>query len=130
MKKAAPLEFPIGIILTMGKQVVDANGGLLKFIRHFTDCCKDENSGLWLQKSRAAPAQDIARVYIVVANRIAYRVYYGGYSKIPTTVFMLDGEQRSFPWPHMMLSGPIEKAPHKIKMTGFQGFRYIYEELW
>lgn len=121
---------PIGIILTMGQKVIDANGGFRNFIKHFTNCCKDENSGLWLQKSRNCPKEDIAIVYIVVANRVAYKVFYGGYRKGPTTVWMLDGEERYFPWPHMVLSGPIERAPRKILMRGFQGFRYIYENLF
>jgi hypothetical protein len=123
-------QLPIGIILTMGQRVIDANGGLRNFIRHFTNCCRDENSGLWLQKSRNSPKQDIAFVYIVVANRLAYKVYYGGYTREPATVWMLNGEQRSFPWPHMILAGPIERAPRKIIMRGFQGFRYVYEPIF
>lgn len=123
-------ELPIGIILTMGAQVIAANGGLKNFVQHFTSCCRDEDSGLWLQKSRNCPKQDIAHVYIICCNRIAWRVYFGGYRKEPTVVWMLSGEQRRFPWPHMVLAGPIEKAPRKIPMRGFQGFRYVYEELW
>lgn len=89
---------PIGIILTMGAKVISANGGLRNFVQHFTQCCSDEN-GLWLQKSRARPTQDIAHIYIVLCNRVYCRLYYGGYSKEPTTVWMLSGEERSFPWP-------------------------------
>jgi len=121
---------PIGIILTMGKVVVDANGGLRSFVKHFTNCCRDEDSGLWLQKCRNVPKEDIAQVYIVLCNRVAYRLYYGGYRREPATVWMLSGERRLFPWPHMMLAGPLERAPRKIPMRGFQGFRYIYEPLW
>jgi hypothetical protein len=121
---------PIGIILTMGAQVIQANGGLRNFITHFTSCCKDEDSGLWLQKSRACPKQDIAQVYLILCNRVWGRVYYGGYSKEPTTVWMLSGEERCFPYPHMVLAGPFERCPVKITMRGFQGFRYIYEPLW
>jgi hypothetical protein len=122
---------PIGIIITMGKVVIDANGGLKDFIRHFTNCCKDEDSGYWLQKSRAAPTQDIAHVYIVLCNRVWARLYYGGYCpEHDKIVWMLDGSRRLFPWPHMMLAGPIEKAPLKIPMRGFQGFRYVYEPIF
>lgn len=122
---------PIGIILTMGVQVIQANGGLRNFVQHFTQCCQDEDSGVWLQKSRACPTQDIAQVYIVCCNRVAWRVFYGGYCRDDDkTVFMLSGEERRFPWPHMMLAGPIEKAPRKISMRGFQGFRYIHEPMW
>jgi hypothetical protein len=121
---------PIGIILTMGARVIAANRGLRNFITHFTSCCKDEDSGLWLQKSRACPKQDIAHIYLILCNRLWGRVYYGGYCKEPRTVWMLDGEQRLFPWPHMMLAGPFERAPVKIPMRGFQGFRYVYDNLW
>jgi len=119
---------PIGIILTMGAQVIDANNGLLRFMRHFTSCL--DNGNYWLQKARMAPKEDIAQVYIVLQNRLWCRVFYGGYSREGTTVFMRTGEERSFPWPHMILAGPIERAPKKIPMRGFQGFRYIYEPLW
>lgn len=120
---------PLGILLTMGQQVIDANGGIIPFIRHFTGTL--DRGSFWYQKSRAAPSYDIAHVYIIVANRLAYRIFYGGYSKeTDKTVFMLDGEERRFPWPHMILAGPVERCPHRIKMRGFQGFRYVYEPLF
>lgn len=119
---------PIGILLTLGAQVIQANGGLRPFATHFTRCL--EGGGFWLQKARMAPKADIAQVYIILQNRVWCRVFYGGYSKEPTTVWMLTGEERAFPWPHMILGGPIEKAPEKMPMRGFQGFRYVYEELW
>lgn len=122
------MEPPIGILLTMGAQVINANDGLRPFITHFTQCL--DGGGFWLQKSRACPKADIAQVYIVLCNRVWARVFFGGYSQKPTTVWMLNGEQRSFPWPHMQLGGPVERAPTKIQMRGFQGFRYVYEPLW
>jgi len=122
-------EPPIGILLTMGQKVIDANGGIRPFQEHFTNCVN--NGGLWLQKSRAAPQHDIAHIYLVCENSIWGRVYYGGYCKeINKTVFMLDGEERRFPWPHMMLAGPMDMPPHDIPMRGFQGFRYVYKNLW
>jgi hypothetical protein len=122
------MEPPIGILLTMGQQVIDANGGLLPFIRHFTSCL--DGGGYWLQKARMAPKADIAQVYIILQNRIWCRVFYGGYSREATTVWMRTGEQRSFPWPHMILAGPVERSPLKTQMRGFQGFRYVYNPLW
>lgn len=126
MKRGQP---PIGILLTMGAKVIEANGGLRPFVQHFTNCLN--NDGIWLQKSRAAPQQEIAHVYIVLCNRVWARIYYGGYCKdIEKTVYMLNGEERSFPWPHMQLAGPIDLAPHKIPMRGFQGFRYVFEPIF
>lgn len=127
--KRLTAEPPIGILLTMGVQIITANGGLRSFVRHFNDCL--DEGDYWLQKSRACPTHDIAHVYIVLCNRIYGRVYFGGYCKdVNKTVFMRDGEERQFPWPHMILAGPLEKAPGKMPMRGFQGFRYIYEPLW
>lgn len=121
---------PIGIIITMGVEVIEANGGLGRFIRHLESCCRDENSGHWLHKSRNPPKQDIAQVYICILNQIRYRAFYGGYERGETAVYMLDGERRKIVWPRILLGGPMEKAPDKITMRGFQGFRYIYEPLW
>lgn len=120
----------IGIITTISAGAVKANGGLLTWVRHFESCTREEYGGLWLQKCRNRPQQDIAYVYMIVANRLAYRLYYGGWTDQPTTVWMHNGEERSFPWPHIRLSGPLEKAPTKITMRGFQGFRYVSEPLW
>lgn len=129
-KTSTPAEPPIGIIITMGKEVVDANGGMIRFIRHFESCVRDEDSGLWLHKSRMQPQQDIATVYVVIMNKVLYKVFYGGYQSGPTSVFMRSGEERQISWSRMVLSGPFEKAPHDIEMRGFQGFRYIHEPLW
>lgn len=120
---------PIGILLTMGQQIIAANGGLRPFVQHFTQCM--DGGHYWLQKSRACPTQDIAHIYLILCNRVWGRVYFGGYSKdVDKTVYMLNGEERSFPWPHMNLAGPFERCPVKKIMRGFQGFRYVFEPLW
>lgn len=121
---------PIAIMITMGKEVVEANGGLLTFIRHFQDAVSGEDGSYWLHKSKNSPQQDIAHVYVIVANRVQYKVFYGGYERGPTSVFMHWGEERKIDWGRMILAGPFEKAPRKITMRGFQGFRYVYEELF
>jgi len=123
-------EPPVAIMVTMGKEVVEANGGLLSFIRHFESCCAEDDGCYWLHKSKNRPIADIAHVYVVIANRVAYRLYYGGYERGPTSVWMRSGEERHIDWPRMILAGPFEKAPRKIPMRGFQGFRYIYEPIW
>ena len=123
-------QLPIAIMITQGKEVVEANGGLLTFIRHFEGCLRDENSGFWLHKSKNGPLQDVAHVYIIVCNRLRYRVFFGGYERGETQVFMRWGEKRIISWPRIILAGPFEKAPHKIQMRGFQGFRYVYEPIF
>lgn len=121
---------PIGIIVTWGKDMIRANGGLLKFIRHFEECCQDEDSGTWLHKCKNGPKEDIAFVYVIVCNRVAYKLFFGGHQTGETTVYKWDNSARLISWPRLVLAGPFEKAPRKIPMRGFQGFRYVYEPLW
>ena len=119
MKRDQP---PIGIIVTWGKDMIQANGGLLNFIRHFQECCAEN--------SENRPQYDIDIVYIILCNRVAYKVYFGGYETGPATVYRHDGEARVISRPRMILAGPFEKAPQKIPMRGFQGFRYVYNPLF
>ncbi len=121
---------PIGIIITMGKEVLEANGGAAEWRAHFESCVSDENSGFWLHKSRNAPREDIAAVYVIAENLVKWKVFYGGYERGPTSVWMRSGEKRMIDWPRMILAGPFERAPHEVAMRGFQGFRYIYKPLW
>lgn len=121
---------PVGIIITMGKEVLEANGGASEFYAHFESCVRDENSGFWLHKSRNGPKEDIATVYVIAENVVRYKVFYGGRQTGPTSVWMAWGEERKIDWPRMILAGPFETAPYTINMQGFQGFRYIYEPLW
>jgi hypothetical protein len=127
MKRNQP---PIGIIITMGKEVLEANGGANEWQKHFESCVKDENTGFWLHKSRNAPKEDIAIVYVIAENFVQWKVFYGGYERGATSVWMRDGEERVIDWPRMILAGPFEKAPQDIPMRGFQGFRYVYEPIF
>lgn len=123
-------EPPIGIIITWSQKMIVSNGGLRNFVRHFQACCRDEESGTWLHKSKNRPQFDISLVYIIIGNRIRYKLYYGGYQTGPTQVWRHDDTSRIIDWPRMVLAGPFERAPRKIPMRGFQGFRYIYEPIF
>lgn len=124
------IEPPIGIIITMGKEVLDANGGGAEWQKHFESCVRSETSGFWLHKSRNAPKADIATVYVIAENFVKWKVFYGGYQRGPTSVWMRSGEERKIDWSRIILAGPFEAAPFDIPMRGFQGFRYIYKPLW
>lgn len=122
---------PIGIVVTWGKDLIKEKGGLLAFIRYFEKVMCSEDS-LWLHKSKNRPAHDIHLVYIIVNNQVRYKLYYGGYEAAGIRdVYNGDGSSwcshSVITWPRLLLAGPFEKAPHKIPMRGFQGFRYIYE---
>lgn len=122
---------PTGIIITQGLEVIQANGGLWRFMHHFTETLN--GGSYWLHKSRLAPKEDIAHVYIIIQNKVWGRCFYGGHKpgREGLSVTMRSGEVRPFPYPHMILAGPVERPP-KIERVwrGFQGFRYIYEPLW
>lgn len=121
---------PIGIMITMGKEVLEANGGGAEWQKHFESCVRSEESGFWLHKSKNAPKEDIAVVYVIAENFVQYKVFYGGYERGETSVWMRSGEERIINWPRMILGGPFVKAPIDIEIRGFQGFRYVYEELF
>lgn len=122
---------PIAIAVTMGLEVIQANGGLLRFIRHFEDATRGEEGSYWYHKCKNRPTFfNIPHVYVIVCNQVRYRVLYGGNESGPTSVFMRWGEERKIDWPRLILAGPFEKAPRKIEMRGFQGFRYVYDPIF
>lgn len=111
-----PSIMPEGIAVTFSQEMIKENGGLLKFIRYFESCFLDEND-YWMHWCRNKPRFDnLLYVYVILCNRVYYRCYYGGYQlRVP------DADQLS---PHLVLAGPLERAPSKILKPGFRGFRY------
>lgn len=127
MKRDQP---PTGIVVTWGKNMIEANGGLLNFVRHFKECCSEGSDCHWLHKCKNRPIHDIDVVYIILCNRVAYKLFFGGYETGEGICYKHDGEVRHINWPRMILAGPFEKAPYKIPMRGFRGFRYVYEPIF
>lgn len=125
---------PVGIVVTWGKDLIREKGGLLAFIRYFEKTMVGEDS-MWLQKCRNRPIHDIDHVYIIVCNQVRYRLYFGGHEPGGIRdIWNGDGSSwcshSTITWPRLILAGPFVKAPHKITMKGFQGFRYVYEPLF
>ncbi len=85
---------PEGIVITWGKDMIALKGGLKKFLFYFNDVMKNEDT-IWLQKCKNAPQQDILYVYIIVANRLYARGYFGGYEK-GTAAINVPGAGTSF----------------------------------
>jgi hypothetical protein len=133
VKKNSFSQPAIGIMVTWGKYLIQEKGGLLAFIRYFEQIMSTEE-GLWLQKCKNRPTQDIAYVYIIVCNQVRYRLYYGGHQTGPAEISNGDGyswsSRQVISWPRLVLAGPFIKTPYKIKQRGFQGFRYVTEELF
>lgn len=130
MKRSEP---PIGIVITMGQDMIEKNGGLEAFTRmlaYYTTQRAADHGDLWLHKSKNRPQFDLAQVYVIMGGEIYCRLYYGGYETGPRRILRATGAVDVINWPRMLLSGPMEKPPHPITMRGFQGFRYVYEPMW
>jgi hypothetical protein len=118
-----PNIMPEGIAITWGKDLVQAKGGLLVFIRFFERVMADED-GLWLQRCKNRPTMDIIYVYVIVCNQVRYRCTYGGHEVGGGEITNADGKVETISWQRIILAGPFVKAPVKIHRKGFQGFRY------
>lgn len=117
---------PEGIVITWGKEMIQEKGGLKRFIRYFEVMMQQEGV-TWLQKCKNKPRDEkhILYVYIIVANRLAYRCYYMGYETGPRKVNMDSwSSSEVITWPRVVMAGPVEKCPFKRELKGFQGFRY------
>jgi len=116
---------PDGICVTFGKEMIAEKGGLLRFIRWFEHCMKDEDD-IWYHKCKGRPSnEDLLYVYVIICNRVYYRCLYGGYEKGKTEGYLHgDGDIEVITWPRIILAGPFEKAPIRMIRKGFQGFRY------
>jgi hypothetical protein len=123
-----PSIMPEGIVITWGKDMIDLKGGLKNFLSYFKEIMLDEDT-TWLQKCKNAPKHDIIHVYIIVANRLYAKGFYGGYDK-GKTIINTPSTGKSFSrrenieWPRIIIAGPIEYCPFKRTLKGFQGFRY------
>lgn len=111
-----PSIIPEGIAITFGKELIEYYGGIRKLLGSFEWCMRQDDS-LWNHKCRNKPAFDheLLHVYIILLNRLYGRCLFGGYETHESAVF---------PWPRIILAGPLERAPIKRELKGFRGFRY------
>lgn len=73
---------PEGIAITFGKGMIEEQGGLLHFLRGFNEIMAGHEEGdYWMHKMKNKPKVEIDHVYIIVANRLYGRVYFGGYAE-------------------------------------------------
>lgn len=123
------IEQPVAIMVTFGQGMIKTHGGLQKFARYFLQSMADPEC-VWLHKATNLPTQSVAWVYIVIGNRVRYRANCVGYSRNPTTIWKADGTSRLITWPRVEMTGPLIMAPGKIHRQGFQGFRYLPEQIF
>jgi hypothetical protein len=118
-----PSIMPEGIVITFGKEMINDHGGLLTFIRGFVEAMSEEDNG-WCHKLKNKPKFEVDHVYIIIANRLAYRCYFGGSQHFKFDGEKANGAENNVDWPGIYLAGPLEKCPFKRTLKGFQGFRY------
>lgn len=118
-----PSIVPEGIAVTFGKEMIFEQGGLKSFLTGFKEVMEDEE-GYWMHKMKNRPQYDIAIVYIIICNRLAYKCFYGDHHKFNTPGYTADGKEKDIDWPGIILAPPLMKCPFKRELKGFQGFRY------
>lgn len=119
-----PTIMPEGIVVTFGQDMIKRHGSYRQFIRYFEDHMMADEDNMWLHKCKNKPQQDIIYVYVIVCNRLKYKLTYGGHYTDPIEGGRADGTRDIFAWPRITLAGPLEKCPFKRILKGFQGFRY------
>lgn len=103
---------PEGIVITFAKVMYDNHGGIRKFLKEFSFFMNNEEY-IWLHWCRLQPKIEFDHVYIVIANRLYGRCFFGGFR----------AANGDFP-SALILAGPFEKCPFKRELKGFRGFRY------
>jgi hypothetical protein len=102
-----------------------------EFVRGFVIALNDpEHETVWWSMMGNRPKQEVQYCYIVIGNRVRYRASVGWFegpydypNELPGFKTFGDGRTLySRYW--MALTGPVIKAPERIPMRGFQGFRY------
>lgn len=122
---------PEGIVITFGREMIKDHGGLRTFLKVFLESmnAEDTEESGWCHKMKNKPQFDVDHIYIIIENRLMYRVYSGGYRMFDFVGEKCNGAENIVSWPGLFLSGPIERCPFKRTLKGFQGFRYS-TKLW
>lgn len=124
---------PIAIILTMPKAFfADRQMSYEDFEKEFEECLNDPQ-GYWNFVKHTLPLYDVPYVYLVYDGKVQYKTNCVGYERNKTKSFVdaPDKKVRRFEnknW--ILLSGPAIKATIDIPMQGFQGFKYLFRELF
>jgi hypothetical protein len=111
-----PSIIPEGIAVTFGEGLIQWHGSVKQLLKEF-EWCMQQDEGVWYQKCRNRPGyeHELLYVYIIICGRLYGRCMYIAHEKEPTDIF---------PWPRILLSGPLVKCPSKRKLKGFRNFRY------
>lgn len=119
-------EPPEGIIVTIANRMYREKG-YRKWLRDFMEAMKrsetDEDWFYWLRQGNQPKRPDLRYVYLCIGGKIRFRCFFAGSHGAGRKYFSnhdkpIDGRA----W--VLIAGPVMKAPIKIEMHGFQGFRY------
>ena len=117
---------PEAIIVTIGEKMWKAHG-YRHWLRNFLAAMKrsetDDDWYYWVRQGNQPTFQDIQYVYLCIGGKIRYRAFYAG--SMGTGEKLFEGREHPiFGKAWILVAGPVMRAPFKIEMKGFMGFRY------
>jgi hypothetical protein len=128
---------PIGIIVTLPRRFFEEYGkdyedGMRRYKDDLQAMNNDEDCH-WIRIMKNLPTvEDLLYVYTVYDGKVQHRTIYGGYVRDREYRFKRPfGTVKHFEHANAILQfGPVIFAPHDIPQKGFQGFRYVTEEIF
>ncbi len=117
-----------GIIKCMPSKFVFHEYGARRFVRDFVQRPNDNENSCFLFTLSAIPKVNVLHFYLLIAGRIRYRANISSIEGRASRDFH-DGRGPIHGNAWAILTAPVVRAPFRIEMKGFRGFRYT-EELW
>ena len=116
---------PIGLIKTMPQSwLKDLPEGVSEWEKDFLSM--NNSDSYWMFNLSGKPKYDVLYFYLLFGGFIYYRANIIGY-KEAAIIECYDGSfHKGKVW--VQVSAPVIKLSRPIRMKGFQGFRYCYEE--
>lgn len=126
------IEKPEGIIITVGAKMYGEHG-YRRWLRNFLEAMEISSTNddwfYWFRQGaqpKEAFQDTLQYVYLCIGGKIRYRVFYAG-SRGPGSMQFANHSTLMFGKAWILVAGPVERAPFKIEMKGFQGFRYTHK---
>lgn len=127
------IEHPEGIIITIGAKMYGdkEHGGYRRWLRNFLQAMDysvdNPQFCYWFRQGNQPKASDTLQyVYLCIGGKIRYRCFFAG-SRGACSMQFENHTEEMFGKAWVMVAGPVERAPFKIEMKGFQGFRYTHK---
>ncbi|TAK51471.1 MAG: hypothetical protein EPO24_15905 [Bacteroidetes bacterium] len=115
----------VGIIVTFSHDMIYKQIGYDNFIRQFVTYPNRFSNSFWNHALPNKPKLDVAYCYALWDGEIRYRANIAAFEEAQAKTFRDGRTIYGGAW--MLLSAPVIKAPERIEMKGFQGFRYCEE---